>query len=353
MRRLWPAVKVLTGAGIVVALVVRLGSDAVVAGLRGIDAGVALAALGIGLLTTVLSACRWCLVARGLGLPLPLRVAVADCYRALFLNSVLPAGVLGDVHRAVSHGRRAGDVGRGVLAVALERSAGLAVTVAVAVAVLLTRPDLLLTTAGSAVPGSGPELVLVAAVVAALGAWTVRGGRASRVRASLRTGLAGVRSGVFSLGAWPGIVLASAAATAAHLALFVVAARAAGSRAALGELLPLLVLVLLAMALPFSVGGWGPREAVAAGVFAAHGLGAATGFTVALVYGVLSLVSCLPGAAVLLLRSAGRRAPACEPGPGTPGDPPPRLPLSAVAAPRFTRRTPPGTGRGGLGERHA
>jgi hypothetical protein len=32
-------------------------------------------------------------------------MAVADCYRALFLNSVLPAGVLGEVHRAVIHGR--------------------------------------------------------------------------------------------------------------------------------------------------------------------------------------------------------------------------------------------------------
>jgi glycosyltransferase 2 family protein len=157
---------------------------------------------------------------------------------------------------------------------------------------------------------------------------------------------------VFSLGTWPGIVLASAAAAAAHLALFVVAARVAGARAALGDLLPLLVLVLLAMALPFSVAGWGPREAVAAGVFAANGLGATTGFTVALVYGVLSLVSCLPGAAVLL-RDPGRRVSAREPAPGTPEDPPPRLPLSAVATPRFTRRAPPGTGRGGLGERHA
>jgi uncharacterized membrane protein YbhN (UPF0104 family) len=320
MRRLWPWLRVLVGAGIVAALVARLGSDAVVQGLRGIDAGAVLAALGIGLLTTVLNACRWCLVARGLGLTLPLRQAVADCYRALFLNSVLPGGVLGDVHRAVSSGRQAGDVGRGVLAVALERSAGLMVSVVVCAGVLLTRPDLLATAAGSLAPGAG--LVVVLAVVAALGVWTVRGGRATRLRTALRAGLTATRSGVFALRTWPGVVLASAAATTGHLVLFVVAARAAGAQAALGDLLPLLGLALLAMALPFSVGGWGPREAVAAGVFGVTGLGATTGFTVALVYGVLSLVSCLPGAAVLLLRR--------------PAGPSPR-PLSVTSVPRFTR----------------
>ncbi|MCU1604511.1 MAG: hypothetical protein JWP46_976 [Modestobacter sp.] len=115
-RRLWPYLRVLVGGGILLALVVRLGSDAVAEGPRAIDTGSVLASLGIGLLTTVLSAWRWCLVARGLGLglglglSLPLRVAVADCCRALFLSSVLPVGVLGDVHRGLSHGRQAGDV---------------------------------------------------------------------------------------------------------------------------------------------------------------------------------------------------------------------------------------------------
>ena len=40
-----------------------------------------------------------------LGIRLPLGAAVADYYRALFLNAALPGGVLGDVHRAVRHGQ--------------------------------------------------------------------------------------------------------------------------------------------------------------------------------------------------------------------------------------------------------
>jgi len=67
------------------------------------------------------------------------------------------------------------------------------------------------------------------------------------------------------------------------------------------ELLPLLVLGLLAMALPLNIGGWGPREGVTAVAFGATGLGAAQGLTTAVVYGVLSLIACLPGAMVLLL----------------------------------------------------
>ena len=50
------------------------------------------------------------------------------------------------------------------------------------------------------------------------------------------------------------------------------------------------MLVLLAMAVPTNIGGWGPREGVAAWVFAAAGLGAAQGVAVAAVYGVLVLV---------------------------------------------------------------
>jgi uncharacterized membrane protein YbhN (UPF0104 family) len=307
MRRLWPLLRVLVGVAILAALVVRLGTGAFVAGLRAIDTGSVLAALGIGLLTTVFSAWRWCLVARGLGLRLPLAAAVADCYRALLLNSVLPAGVLGDVHRAVSHGQRSGDLGRGVRAVVLERMAGQVVLVVVAVGVLLTQPGLLAAAAGNLVHGRGSAAGILAGLaalvaVAALAAWAARGRRVSRFRTALRSSLADARTGVLSRDTWPGVVLLSVAALAGYLALFVVAARAAGSQATLVELLPLLVLALLVMGLPINIGGWGPREAAATVTFGAAGLGATQGLTAAVVYGVLSLIACLPGVVVLLRR---------------------------------------------------
>jgi uncharacterized membrane protein YbhN (UPF0104 family) len=319
MRRFWPWLRVLLGVGILAALAVRVGTGAVVDGLRAIGPGAVLAALGIGLLTTVFSAWRWCLVARGLGLRLPLGAAVADCYRALLLNSVLPAGVLGDVHRAVSHGRQAGDVGRGVRAVVLERLAGQVVLTVVGVGVLAAHPTLLaaavdgLTSGRRVTTGTLTVLAVVLALGAALGTAAVRGGRASRLRDAVRAGLADVRAGVLSLGTWPAVVLLSAAALAGYLALFVVAARAAGSQATLGELLPLLVLALFAMGLPLNIGGWGPREAVSTAAFGAVGFGATQGLSTAVVYGVLSLIACLPGVGVLLLRRPISRCPAPPP----------------------------------------
>ena len=158
MRTVWAWAKVLGGVGILALLVWRLGTSAILDGLRVIDGTALLIALGIGALTTVFSAWRWCLVARGLGLALTLRGAVADYYRALFLNAALPGGVLGDVHRAVRHGKDSGDVGRGVRAVVLERSAGQLVLFTIGVTVLLAYPGPLLTSAGiepvSSVPGT-------------------------------------------------------------------------------------------------------------------------------------------------------------------------------------------------------
>jgi glycosyltransferase 2 family protein len=304
MKTLWPTFRLLGGIGILVVLVMRLGTGAFVDGVAAIGVGSVLAALGIGLLTTVFSAWRWCLVARGLGLRLPLAEAVANCYRALFLNSVLPAGVLGDVHRAVGYGRQIGDVGRGVRVVALERVTGQLAVVVVGLGVLLAaRPTLLATAAVDLLPGWLGVAELLAAVVAgtALVIWAVRGPRAARIRAAVATGMADARSGVFARGTWPRLLLLSVATLAGYLALFVVAARAAGSQAALGALLPLLVLGLLAMALPLNIGGWGPREGVTAVAFGSVGFGATQGLTTAVVYGVLSLIACLPGVAVLLL----------------------------------------------------
>ena len=49
------------------------------------------AAVGIAVVTTVCCAWRWRLVARGLGVDLPLRAAIAAYYRSQFLNTACPA----------------------------------------------------------------------------------------------------------------------------------------------------------------------------------------------------------------------------------------------------------------------
>ncbi|GDY32538.1 lysylphosphatidylglycerol synthase transmembrane domain-containing protein [Gandjariella thermophila] len=314
IRRAWPWLRVLLGAAILAVLVWRLGTGAFVAGLRAaVDPLAMLAALGIGLVTTVLSAARWQVVARRIGLTLPLGTAVADVYRATFLNTVLPGGVLGDVHRAVHHGRESGDVGRGVRAVVLERVAGQVMPIVVGLAVLATRPSLLAVVVPDAARGPGAALVAALVTLAAVLVGVVfaarRGRRvAGRLRRAVSTAVADTRAGLLSLDTWPELLLLSTAALLAHLGLFLVAARTAGSDAPVSQLLPLLMLALLAMSLPLNIGGWGPREGMAAVAFAAAGLGATQGVTVAVVYGGLTFVSTLPGVAVLAARLVAPQA---------------------------------------------
>lgn len=304
-RVAWAWARVLGGAAILAVLLWRLGTGPFLRGLRVVDARALAAGTGIGALTTLGCAWRWRQVARGLGVRLPLGTAVAAYYRSQFLNTTLPGGILGDVHRAVRHGQEVGDLGRGIRAAVLDRFAGQVVQVAVAVVVLVALP--------SPVRAHGSVVLAVAGAVGVLALLPLavpRSGaaRLSRVRravaADLRDGLLNPRTG-------PGITLASTLVVAGHLATFLIAARTAGAAAPLTRLVPLGLLVLLAMGVPLNVGGFGPREGVAAWAFAAAGMTATLGVATGVVYGVLVLVASLPGAVVLIVawpRGPRRRA---------------------------------------------
>ncbi len=294
-RTLWAWGRV-TGPLLVLAVLVwRLGTGPFLAGVRSVDGGALAAAAGIAALTTVGCAWRWKVVARGLGVELTLPAAVAAYYRSQFLNVTLPGGIVGDVHRGVSHGRDVCDVGRGLRAVAWERSAGQLVQAVLTVAVLLVLPS----PVQSAMPiVAGGVLVAALAVVLVVKARPA-GGRS--VIARIRTAVTrDVRGALLTRSAWPAIVLTSALVVAGHATTFLIAARTAGATASLQVMLPLALIAMTGMVLP-SAGGWGPREGVTAWAFGAAGLGAQRGVTTAVVYGVMVFVACLPGAAVLLV----------------------------------------------------
>ncbi|MGI5128631.1 lysylphosphatidylglycerol synthase transmembrane domain-containing protein [Pseudonocardia sp. CA-107938] len=293
--RLLPAA---AAVAVLVALALRLGAGDVLTALRSLDAPVLAAALAIGFVSTAASAARWWLIARSAGLRLSLPQAVVEYYRAQLGNAVLPAGMLGDLHRAVSHGRRAGDVGGGLRAVMLERMAGQVVLVLAAVGVLVAQPRLLPVLADAVLPSAVSEWVVPALAVAAavlVGVGIVFRHRLAPLVTDLRR--------MATMRVWPGVVVLSAVALVGYLATFVLAARAAGVTAPVADLLPPMLLALLVMGLPVNVGGFGPREAITAVAFGALGLGAAAGFATAVGYGVLCLVSALPGLATFVRRT--------------------------------------------------
>ena len=298
MRGAW---RRLAGAAILAVVVWQVGSAAVVAGLRSLDVSVLLLGASIGLVTTVACAWRWHLVARELGVEIAVPAAVAACYRAQLLNTVLPGGVLGDVHRGVVHGRSTGETGRALRAVGWERVAGQVVQAVVAVLVVGLLP--------SAVRPVLPWVLAGLAAVASVALVAVRSARGDGWWSRLaRTARDDVRLALLVRRSWPGVVVASLVALAGYVATYVVAARAVGVEASVATLLPLVLAVLVAAGLPLNLAGWGPREGMAAWAFAAAGLGAATGVATAVAYGAMVLVANLPGLVVVL--TAGRTAPA-------------------------------------------
>jgi uncharacterized membrane protein YbhN (UPF0104 family) len=287
----------------------ELGAAPFEDGVRAVTWQGIVAAVTLTALTTVCSAWRWRVVARALGTDIALRRATGAYYRSLFLNSVLPGGILGDVHRAVAQGRRAGDVALGVRAVGWERLYGQVIQAVVTVVVLLTlpspvRPALPYVLAGIAGVAGGAALVVCIAA---------RLGRSRAARAA-RTIATDLRYGLLARSVWPQLTLASVLVVAGHTATFVIAARMAGSTAPLGELIALLMVIQIAAGIPLSIGGWGPREGAAAWAFAAAGLGAAAGVTVSTLYAVLMLAAVTPGAGLLLTDAVRRRRGREHPG---------------------------------------
>jgi glycosyltransferase 2 family protein len=294
-RTVWAWLRVAGPALVLAVLVWRLGAGPFLDGVRSVDGGALAAATGIAALTTLCCAWRWKIVARGLGVELSLPTAVAAYYRSQFLNVTLPGGIVGDVHRGVSHGRDVRDVGRGLRAVAWERSAGQVVQAVFTVIVLLVLPSPIRSSMPIVAAG-----VLVAALAVAL-VVKARPARGRSVVARVRTAATrDIRDALLARRAWPAIALTSALVVTGHAITFMIAARTAGATAPPSVLLPLALLAMTGMVLP-SVGGWGPREGVTAWAFGAAGLGAQRGVTTAVVYGVMVFVACLPGAAVLVL----------------------------------------------------
>src|SRR4051812_42782113 len=209
-RTAWAWVRVAGSAITLTVLVWRLGTSPFLDGVRAVDGRVLAAAAGLALLTTVCCAWRWKIVARGLGVELSLPAAVAAYYRSLFLNVTLPGGIVGDVHRAVSHGVRA---------VVWERGAGQVVQVVLTAGVLLALPS----PVHSYMPFVAIAILVVVSAIVLV----------ARARAGIRDA--------------PRIALASALVVCGHAVTFLIAARTAGTTAPISEMLPLALLVMAAM----------------------------------------------------------------------------------------------------------
>ena len=308
----------------------------IAAHLAQLDLRWVLPALFLSVLQIMLLAWRWRFTAGRLGVGMPYRHALGEYYLGVFLNQVLPGGILGDVSRAWRHAIVAARRRTAIHAVVLERvvvqSVMLAVSLASLLAIPVLRPDSLRW-------GWAVALTFAALVIGGAGLWQ----RLPALRAAIREFGADARRAFL-----PARILVIQVGTAvlvvvANLILYVAAARALGSEIPLATLLPLIAPVLLVMMLPISVAGWGVREGAAALLWGVSGLGVAEGVAIAVAYGLLFLLAALPGLLPLLrvslaggeadsryLRGEGRDRTGC-PDPGQSDGTVVVMPLAAYA----------------------
>ncbi|CAH1749129.1 conserved membrane protein of unknown function [Thauera humireducens] len=304
--RLLPA---LGSLALLAAVFAWLDDDALAATLVAPSPGWLAAALLLGVPQMALSAWRWQLTAQRLDAPLPFGRAVAEYYLGSFLNQVLPGGVLGDASRAWRHARIQAAASHGPraawLAVVLERASGQFALLLIALATLLVSP-MIGQILGRAFAGIDQDtstaslpvrLALIGAALVLL-LFVLRRSGLLRHLAN-----AGQRALLARDALWRQL-LASLAISASYIAVYFCCARMLGIDTPATTLLALIPWVLLAMALPLSLAGWGLREGAAALLWAAAELDVAQGVAISISYGLVVLLSTLPGAWVL-----ARRAP--------------------------------------------
>lgn len=325
--------------GLLAGLAAWLDAGAVVSRLASLRPSWVLAALAVSVVQVAVLAWRWSFTARRLAVDLPWSVAWREYYLSIFLNQVLPGGILGDVARAWRQARSQVRLhapgGPAVRAVVFERlSAQMVMTTVAGVSVLYLPVG--------AARGSRPVLLgavlLAAAFVVALAVRARRrpaAGAAAESRAGRRRGflqgwsgagrsrqatlgrfgrvLSEVGAAHLTPGAFAAQLGSAAVVVATYLTTFVLAARAVGVETPLPVLLPLVAPVLMSMLIPVTVAGWGLREGAAAVLWGAAGLTAADGVAVSVAYGLLVLAGSMPGAVFLAAGFRRRRSRAEAP----------------------------------------
>lgn len=297
------AVRVAVSATLLVIVARLIDLGAVAERLAALDAGW----VALGLVLTVgqmaLLSWRWRYTAARLRIELPFRTAIGEYYLGMMLNQVLPGGVVGDVSRAWRHARTSAPSGAAVRAVVLERVSAQVVMTTTAIVSVLFLP----------VASGRARVAVVAIAVGTLLALVAVGLRRAPPDSRLGRIWSDTRHAVLSRDAFLVQLVTAAVLVASYLALYLIAARAVGVDTPLPRLLPLVAPVLMTMLVPVTVAGWGVREGAAAGLWSMVGLTPEEGVAISVAYGLLVLVSTLPGILVLMAPALAGRSRTARP----------------------------------------
>ena len=298
MRRRHVVLRAAFSIGLLAGLAWWLDLGPVVSRLAQMRLGWVLLAVAISVVQVAVLAWRWRFTAGCLGVDLSYTAAWREYYLSIFLNQVMPGGVVGDVSRAWRQARvqtrQREPAGPAVRAVIFERLSAQAVMTAVAVVSLLALPVTVNRGSRLVLFGAGAVAVLI---VIAMVVWMRRQSSAQSLVGQV---LADLDAAHLSGPVFAAQLVSAAIVVGTYLATYLTAARAVGMDTPLPVLLPLVAPVLMSMLIPVTVAGWGLREGAAAVLWGAVGLTAADGVLVSVAYGLLVLIGSLPGALFLM-----------------------------------------------------
>ena len=298
MRRRHVVLRAAFSIGLLAGLAWWLDLGTVVSRLAQMRFGWVLLAVAISVVQVAVLAWRWRFTAGCLGVDLSYTAAWREYYLSIFLNQVMPGGVVGDVSRAWRQARvqtrQREPAGPAVRAVIFERLSAQAVMTAVALVSLLALPVIVNRGSRLVLFGAGAVAVLI---VIAMVVWMRRQSSAQSLVGQV---LADLDAAHLSGPVFAAQLVSAAIVVGTYLATYLTAARAVGMDTPLPVLLPLVAPVLMSMLIPVTVAGWGLREGAAAVLWGAVGLTAADGVLVSVAYGLLVLIGSLPGALFLM-----------------------------------------------------
>jgi uncharacterized membrane protein YbhN (UPF0104 family) len=280
----------------------RIALAPVLTDLGRFGAGSATLVVGLALVQILLFAARWQLVGRHCGAPLSWTANLRLIFIGLFFNQTLPSSIGGDAVR-VWLAARMGVAGSSAFSsVAVDRFVALIVLLGLSLATLplfyrlvgdpILRHSLTMVLAVGAIGFTG-LLAAGPAVGHQLQAWRASAPFGAIVIALRR---------LFLQPAGLGITLLSLAIHLISVAIVLLIAHGLGIGLSAGAALVLVPPILLVLAIPIAIAGWGLRESAMVVALAQIHIAAPDALAISIVFGLLQIAISLPGALLWLQR---------------------------------------------------
>ncbi len=278
------ALRVVVGAALLALVIWYVDPRSLARSLAGVEPWIFAAAVGVAILSNVVSALRWGAIARRLGLSSSTKSNLLMYARAITANMMLPGSLVsGDVLRSFQLSRLGNPLPMAAWSVFLDRFSGLWILCAM-----------------SALAALGLGLWGYAAILAAAFALPLvsvplpRAGRARELASNVRSARP-----ILIDSAWYSCIVQLLAAGTLW-----VCAQSIGLSVSYALMLAAAAPIFIMAALPIGVAGFGAREAAAVAVLGMAGVPGEQAFLVGLLYGLAAVVQGILAAPLFLAKAS-------------------------------------------------